>query len=313
MSMQDQASPQHSVLSTQQSSDEPGALAAFGALLLIAALVTAILLSWDNPTASSRYDLSQASDLLSQGHYSEAVSQFERLLPIYPVPQTYLGLSYAYLARRDGPRAERQARLAVDSASADLKPAAWAQLGRALAFEGQTDAALDAWSKTIQSAQPYLNLAPIKAEARSATWHIAITLWARGDFDSARPKLQSLLGGNDVYADSARVKLAQLLAPDDENASKRFLETVPSGVQTAPADGTITDAGPGAAIPDLRVPGLGEGLSQGTLSTLVTSMRTAYQDPREGTRWRSKPGGYADPVGTCLLPARRIKPREALP
>src|SRR5205085_9714476 len=103
----------------------------------------------------------------------------EHLLLTYGPPDVRLGLSYAYLARRDEARAERQAREALSSAPLDLMPAAWTQLGRVLAYEGRTADALDASSRALGSAERYGEVPPIQAEVRSATWHMAVAMWAR--------------------------------------------------------------------------------------------------------------------------------------
>src|SRR2546422_1026615 len=97
-------------------------------------------------TFPDRYAPGEAGARAAEGRYSEAVALYESTLLSYDTPDMRLGLSYAYLARRDGERAERQARAALSAASPDLKPAAWAQLGRVLAFLGRDDQALDAWA-----------------------------------------------------------------------------------------------------------------------------------------------------------------------
>src|SRR5207253_2461300 len=118
------------------SEDEPGPLAAFGALLLLASLIAALFWAWANPAPQGAYNLRQGMVLLGGGQYSAAAALYESMLPLYDSPDVRLGLSYAYLARRDGERAERQVRSALSAAPPDLKPAVWAQLGRVLAFAG---------------------------------------------------------------------------------------------------------------------------------------------------------------------------------
>src|ERR671935_3164559 len=96
-------STQHSALSPQHS-DEPGELAAVGALLLVAALVASIFWAMSDRTSQDRYAAREARTMLADGRYSEAVALYERTLPTYDRPDVRLGLSYAYLARRDGER-----------------------------------------------------------------------------------------------------------------------------------------------------------------------------------------------------------------
>src|SRR5205807_329107 len=130
----------------------------FAGLLLIAALVAAILVLWSNPQSKARYDVQQAETLLQQKRYSQAVALLERTLITYDTPQVRLLLSYAYLARRGSDRAERQARRVIETGPADAQPAALAQLGRVLAFEGQGDEALSAWTSAIRAANPFADI-----------------------------------------------------------------------------------------------------------------------------------------------------------
>src|SRR5438067_1477984 len=102
-------------LSTQHSYEEPGELAAVGSVLLAGVLVAAIFWAMNSSTAQARFDTGQADSMLAGGRYSDAVAMYERILPVHDTPGVRLGLSYAYLARRDGARAERQALLALSS------------------------------------------------------------------------------------------------------------------------------------------------------------------------------------------------------
>ncbi|MGA7730592.1 MAG: hypothetical protein WCD37_04905, partial [Chloroflexia bacterium] len=110
---------------------ERAALPVLGRWLLISAMSLAILSAWlNNPRADGHYALGRANSLLREGRYSQAMSLLEETLKTYQGPQVRLSLSYAYLARRDPVRAERQARLALPLASPPLRPLALAQLGR---------------------------------------------------------------------------------------------------------------------------------------------------------------------------------------
>src|SRR3954467_8460113 len=108
----------HSALHTPHSAlpEEPGEMAALGALLLVAALVVAVFWGMRNTAGEGLYTTAQANSLLADGHYTDAAAMLERVLPAYNLPEMRLDLSYAYLARRDVKRAEGQARLAIDSA-----------------------------------------------------------------------------------------------------------------------------------------------------------------------------------------------------
>src|SRR5436190_7038198 len=205
-----------------------------------------------NPVPQGRHGAREAASLLADGQYAEAAASYERTLPGYDAPEVRLGLSYAYLALRDGQRAERQARSALAAAPSDLQPAAWAQLGRVLAFQGHYDEALYAWDAAQEAAANYKGVQPIEADARSSLWHAAMLNWARGDLQAARPMLETLQDGDDIYALSARVKLAQLLAPTDSDISQKLTATAERDLKAGMAQR-------GAAIPDLRVPGAGEG------------------------------------------------------
>jgi tetratricopeptide (TPR) repeat protein len=234
-----------------------------GSILLIIAVVGMVAVAWRSPSAQGYYDMHRAETLLGQGRYSQAQSLLEETLLTYDSPQLRLDLSYAYLARRDAERAERQARLALDGALPELKAAAWAQLGRVLAFAGRDTEALDAWAASSQAAAPYPDIQPVNQAARSALWHTAMIYWSQADWDTARHYLEALSAGTDVYASSARVKLAQLLAPTQQNLP------IPS-----PSQGNASGNAQ-AAIPNLRVPGLGEGLPADEMDRTITNLRLA--------------------------------------
>src|SRR5438477_4128238 len=117
-----------------------------------------------NPAGERLFTIRQANSLLLQERYSEAATLLERALTNYDAPELRLELSYAYLARRDAVRAGRQAQIGIASAPADLKPAAWAQLGRVLAVAGRSNDAQLAWANAITSAVPFGGVAPVEAD-----------------------------------------------------------------------------------------------------------------------------------------------------
>ncbi|HVG00639.1 MAG TPA: hypothetical protein VND68_12440, partial [Chloroflexia bacterium] len=202
----------------------PSALSILGGLILVAALALAIFSAWNSPESNGRYAVRQADALLREGRFTQANSLLERTLVTYDSPQLRLELSYAYLARRDIERAERQASLALASAPPYMRALAWAQLGRVLLFAGRPDDALVAWEQSVSAAARYRPDSPAQLAARSSRWHTAMLHWRRADWGAARRTLESLLGGGDVYAGSAGVKLAQLLAPADPAWSLRLLD-----------------------------------------------------------------------------------------
>lgn len=258
----------NSELKTQNSelnSEEPGAWEAIGALVLVGVLVAAILSSWNDPRKSAQYTVREAAALLYEGRYTEALPIFERALPFAPSPQTRLLLSYAYLARRDADRAEVQARIVLSDARGSLLVASWTQLGRVYALQGKSGEAVGAWRKAVEVAPSVGRTMP---EVRSATWQLAMALWRQGNFDAANDYLQRLLPENDLYGRSARIKLAQLLAPTDPARSKQLLSEVSS---TGNDDGSSD-----SPVPDMRVPGLREGLSPGAVERLLNDMTSAH-------------------------------------
>jgi Tfp pilus assembly protein PilF len=237
-------------------------------ILLIVAIVGLVAVAWGSRTAQGYYDMRRAERLLGEGHYSEAQSVLERALISYDSPQIRLDLSYAYLARRDAVRAERQVRIALNAAPPHLRPAAWAQLGRVLYFAGHTPEALDAWSAAQDAAAAYPDIESAVASSRSALWHRSMAHWSQSDWTSARSDLEALSGGTDVYGLSARVKLAQLLAP-----------TRPGLALPSAGDSASTPLPPGsAAIRDLHVPGLAEGLDHSEAEQIIADLRTAQTE-----------------------------------
>ena len=83
--------------------------------MLVAAMVASIFWAMGNRTSQDRYAAREAREMLAEGRYSEAAALYESTLLTYDTPDARLGLSYAYLARRDGERAERQARAALSA------------------------------------------------------------------------------------------------------------------------------------------------------------------------------------------------------
>lgn len=251
--------------------------------LLVGGLVGALLGAWNNPTVPGRHTVKQAYGLLDEGRYIEATDILERLLLRYNDPETRLALSFAYLARRDTERAERQARLVLASGRLDMYPAAWTQIGRVLQAAGREDEALSAWRMAESSATAYRGIPRIEADRRSAAWHTATLHWARGEWEAARSALETLAGGGDVYALSARVKLAQLLDPGSaayEARSKQLLNGLQSLPTATPSalPSAITATSPPHSSPNLRVPGLEEGLSLPAISRLASGLQAAQAE-----------------------------------
>lgn len=243
--------------------------------LLIAGLAGALVLAWNNPGTRGRYAVKQAYSLLDQGRYIEATDLLERTLLTYNAPETRLALSFAYVARRDTDRAERQARLVLASGRADMYPAAWTQVGRVLQVAGRADEALDAWRKAIETAASYRGIPRIEADVRSAAWHTAMLQWARGNWDAARLSLQTLLEGGDIYTFSARIKLAQLLEPTDSAGAGQLLSGLPDLPSAGPTPTTYLPSAPPRSSPDLHAPGLEEGLSTGAIISLASGLKAA--------------------------------------
>ncbi|HYP39532.1 MAG TPA: tetratricopeptide repeat protein [Chloroflexia bacterium] len=253
-----------------ESIPRPSALSIAGGLLLVAALALSIFSSWNSPESNGRYAVRQADALLREGRFTQSTSLLERTLLTYDSPQLRLELSYAYLARRDIERAQRQASLALASASPSMRASAWAQLGRVLYFAGRQDDALAAWEQSVSAAARYGPDTPAQLAASSARWHTAMLHWRRSDWEGARHTLELLLGGEDVFAASAGVKLAQLLAPTDPARSLRLLDD--AGLKIDISDGSRK------SIPNLRLPGLSEGLPPEALTGIVETLRQTHKE-----------------------------------
>jgi tetratricopeptide (TPR) repeat protein len=255
-----------------ESPERGGALSRLGSFLLVAALALSIYVLSQDRYAAYNFTALKGESLLSDGRYSDAVAVLERLLVQNPTPAVRLRLSYGYLARRDGVRAERQARLALDSASEPQLPAIYAQLGRALAFQGKGQDALEAWTKAVAAGGASGGSEQAGAAQRSALWHSAMALWRDGRWQEAQSALERLAGGGDIYATSARVKLAQLLASSDEGRARALL------AQSRSALAPRSDAIAGQASPDLNVPGLREGLSSEVITSTLRLMDEAFAE-----------------------------------
>ena len=268
---QEPADPQSSSLTTHYSLR--GTLLG---LVLVALLALAIVASWKNRGVEGRIRVRQAYSLLDEGRYTSAVEWLEETLLFYDEPEARLALSYAYLARRDLERAERQARLVVAAGRLDVLPAGWTQLGRVLQAAGRPEDALAAWNTAVRTARPYRGIARIEAEVRSAMWNVAMFHWARGEFDAAGGVLQDLATGGDTYGLSARVKLAQLLGPSEADRALRLIESIPSpGPSPTPAAFNPQTRVP--TTPNLRVPGLSEGLTATQRDELAGALRSALE------------------------------------
>ena len=259
-------------------------LSALGGILLVAALVGAILLSWRNPTVEARHAVRDGSALLYDGSYAEAVALLEDILPRFDSPELRLNLSYAYLARRDGERSIRQARAAVTTTRGDLQTSALAQLGRALAFSGERDEALDAWEDAVGAASAYPDLVRPRLEARSSLWHTGMIHWRNRDWPAARHTFELLLGSQDIYARSSALKLAQLDAPISPQDAERFLAlTVPASPQATDhrPPTTVPKGNPDhQLLPNLRVPFLREGIPPSEIELSSREIRRTLQEAK---------------------------------
>ena len=260
-------------------SDDLTAWDALAGILLVGAIVTAVMLAWNNPQSISRYSLREAGALLYEGRYTEALALYEKALPFDDTPQTRLYLSYAYLARRDAALSEVQARAAISRARGSLLSAAWAQLGTILAFSGRESDAVQAWTTSVENDPAYKasdlgtrweGTSNVGPQARSSLWHLSQVAWKRDDTNNATQLLEALLPGNDIYALSARVKLAQFYAATDSARSLAYLSEAESRLETG---SRIRPA-----LPDLRVPRLREGLSYGAIERLVSLLRAAHRE-----------------------------------
>jgi Flp pilus assembly protein TadD len=251
------------------------------------------MLAWYSPQSIARYSLREAGVLLYDGRYTEALALYEKMLPYDNTPQTRLLLSYAYLARRDAQRAEIQARAAISSSRGSLLSASWAQLGRVLAFSGREDEAKEAWSASVQAD-------PAGAQARSSLWHLALLAWSKQDTGSFTHLFEELLTGDDVYAVSARIKLAQSYAPTDASRSLHLLSEAEAQLGVRGQGSGVSNLGH-SALPDLRVPGLREGLSYGAMDRLISSLRDAHQQAESARKAGADVGVLASLWGSAYL------------
>ncbi len=248
-------------------------------LIMLASLALVLVRAWNNPEVEGRMRVRQAYALLDEGRYTRAVERLEDTLLIYDEPEARLALSYAYLARRDLERAERQARLVTESGRLDMLPAGWTQLGRVLQAAGRPDDALAAWNRAVRAAEPYRGITRIEADVRSAMWNTAMFHWSRGEWDAAQRVLEDLSAGEDIYGLSARVKLAQLLAHADGARARRLLDSVPQvSASPTPTPGGFDPQVRVPTTPDLRVPGLSEGLPPSEIETLVGAIRGTLEE-----------------------------------
>ena len=242
-----------------------------GSILLVVAIVGLVAMAWSSPSAQGYYDMRRAETFLTEGRFSQAQSVLEKTLPAYDSPQLRLDLSRAYLERHNTLLAERQARIALANAPPHLQAAVWNQLGRVLSFAGKDAEALAAWAEAQKAAAPYNSIESVRKEARSALWHSAMARWSQGDWDAARAELEDLLGGNDVYAVSARIKLAQLLAPLQQDSSLPSANEI-EAIQSAQTVHTST------------LPGLSEGLSATEIEQTVGNLRVAEADAEKAAQ-----------------------------
>lgn len=239
---------------------------AVGGWLLIGALVLAIASAWlNNRQADGLYALGRANTLLREGRFLKATALLEETLKTYQVPQVRLSLSYAYLARRDSERAERQVRLALQSATPPQRPLLLVQLGRVLRFTGKDDEAWSAWLDAEDAAKSRTE-AEARAAAMSSQWHRAMLLWQRGDWTAAQQELEVLTARDGPYTRSALVKLAQLYAPRDRAEYSRLADRV----RALPAESV--------PVANMRLPDLSEGLTDAQSGRALVIMDRAAQE-----------------------------------
>lgn len=241
-------------------------------LLLVASLVAALVGAWSSPEAEGRKVTRQARRLLDEGRYTQAVSLLERALPRYSKPETRLLLSYAYLARRDVERAERQVVTALPRAARDLRPALLAQLGRVHALAGREAQAHRAFGQAVDEAARYKGVSPIENERQSALWHRAMLYWRGGRWAEAQLPLEELLDGAKTYSLPARAKLAQLIGPEDPQRSQRL-------VAEARALGNARLEEPldiRYQIPDMRLAGVEEGMDEPSVNAVLDALERAH-------------------------------------
>ena len=68
----------------------------------------------------------------------------------------------------------------------ELQTAAWAQLGRVLAYSNNTSGALNAWGRASEAAAPYSGINSVEEQKRSVVWHTAMNRWSHADWLEAR-------------------------------------------------------------------------------------------------------------------------------
>jgi tetratricopeptide (TPR) repeat protein len=108
-------------------------------------------------------------------------------------------------------------------------------------------------------------------------WNTAMFHWSRAEWDAAGHVLADLSTGKDIYGLSARVKLAQLLAPEDGARALGLLDSLPQA-QPPPTPIGFNPQVRVPTIPDLRVPGLSEGFSTGKIETLAGALRGTLEE-----------------------------------
>lgn len=241
-------------------------ISAFGGLALVGALVFSLMSAWNNPAADGRYAVNRAGTLLREGRYLQATDLLEHNLLTYTSPDLRLTLSYAYLARHDAERAERQARLGIGSADPNLLPVLWTQLGRVLYYSGRASDATAAWSAAVEAGRLSVGNPLTEVAVRSSTWHIAMTEWDAGNWAATQRNLEHLVETSDIYGVSARVKLSQLLATTDDARSQALLANL-----------KVTTANSEWVAPDLRLSGLHEGLRVDAIPAMVESLHEAQK------------------------------------
>jgi Flp pilus assembly protein TadD len=99
--------------------------------------------------------------------------------------------------------------------------------------------------------------------------------WRHGDFNASQAHLEGLLSGDDIYALSAHIKLAQIAAPGDGARSIELLLEAEARLGSRSQESGVRSQ-EFLEMPDLRVPGLREGLSVGAVERLIATLRSAH-------------------------------------
>jgi tetratricopeptide (TPR) repeat protein len=252
--------------------------------------------AWRQPASVGAYNLGRAEGLLAQSRYTEAAQLLEEVLQYHSSARTRLLLSQAYLALKDVERAETQARLALERSLPHQQAAAWTQVGRCLDAAGKLGEAASAWEHALEVGRPYSSDPLVAAHTRASRWRLAMQYWRGGDYDAARPYLEILSGGNDLYAAAANLRLAQLTAPTDSPLSLSYLNKINLSV---PLRGPVPSS---PRTPSWAITPHSDGLPQGEeLTERVEALRAAHNEAESVGKEGAGAAALATLWGTALL------------